>query len=181
MVGHAMILGKLFKQLKFARYSIMFITKGYSIALVNFYLPVIIKYDENRLPPRAAAMTTFFRIIINPRFRADLSVVTHEMAHVRQIMKSLGFHFVRYAVSNEYRYKSELEAYAYQCLHLCLVSDVGLNNVLVQELTKWVTRVLSVNMNFSVLLLKSEEEIQKEFFDEFLKLLRLHKAEFEKT
>ena len=35
-------------------------------------------------------------------------------------------------------------------------------------------------MNFSVLLLKSEEEIQKEFFNEFLRLLRLHKAEFEK-
>ena len=176
-----MYLGKLFKRLKFARYSIMFITKWYSVALVNFYLPIIIRYDENCLPPRAAAVTTFFRIVINPRFRADLSVVTHEMVHVRQIMKSLGFHFFRYAVNNEYRYKSEIEAYAYQCLHLCITSNVGLNNVLVEELTKWVTRVLSDNMNFSILLLKSEEEIKQDFFDEFLRVLRLHKSEFERT
>ena len=173
-----MIFGKLSKQLKFARYSIMFITKGYSIALVNFYLPIIIRYDEAKLPPRAAAMTTFFRIIINPRFRADLSVVTHEMAHVRQIMKSFGFHFVLYALSNKYRYRSEVEAYAFQCLHLCITSNVGLNNVLVEELTRWVTRVLSDHMNFSVLLLKSEEEIQEDFFTEFLRLLRLHRSEF---
>lgn len=176
-----MILGKLFKQLKFARYSIMFITKGYSIALVNFFLPVIIKYDENRLPPRAAAMTTFFRIIINPRFRADLSVVTHEMTHVRQIMKTLGLHFFYYNTSVRYRYRAEVEAYAYQCLHLCITSNVGLNNVLVEELTRWVTKVLSDNMNFSILLLKTEEEIRQDFFDEFLRLLRLHKSEFEKT
>ena len=77
----------------------------------------------------------------------------------------------------KYRYSSELQAYANQCVHLIIHSHIGLNIQLIEELIDWVTEVLCEKMNFSELLSKDTITVRKDFTKVLLKHLKLHKDE----
>ena len=53
------------------------------------------------------------RIVIRPKYKADVGLLNHELVHVKQYNRNF-FHGVLYSLSKEYRYKAELEAYTAQ-------------------------------------------------------------------
>jgi len=53
------------------------------------------------------------KIVINPKYKKDRSILLHELTHVKQYRTKL-FHSFMYSFFRSYRYKSELEAYGAQ-------------------------------------------------------------------
>jgi hypothetical protein len=111
---------KIRKKLKFAGYTYYKFSNGLSFVILEGILPIPIFYTSNFLPFKAVASTKFFCILVLPNFKNDLSVISHEIIHVKQIFKTVGFHYIFYNFSMRYRYDSELEAYANQCVHLII-------------------------------------------------------------
>ena len=163
------------KRFDFIGYTYINLFKKYSIVILYKIIPVLVIYTLNKIPNEAAACTRFYTIRIKPRFKNDLSIVTHEIIHAKQIIRTGGIHYILYNFNNKYRYKTELEAYAYQCLHIIIASEIGLNMVLLDQLIAWVINILSRDMQFLVTLKKSEESIQKEFTSELVLLLKKYK------
>ena len=147
------------RRFQFIGYTYVNLLRNFSIVFLYRIIPVLIIYTANKIPNNAVGCTRFYSIRIKPRFRNDLSVVTHEIIHAKQIIRSVGLHYLLYNFSSKYRYHSELEAYSYQCLHLIVTSEIGLNSVLLDQLVAWVINILKSDMQFSVLLNKSVETI----------------------
>ena len=168
---------KIRKKLKFAGYTYYKFHNGLSFVILKGFLPIPIFYTKKFLPLKAVASTKFFCIIILPNFKNDLSVVSHEIIHIKQIFKTLGCHYILYNFSMKYRYRSELHAYANQCVHLIIHSHIGMNIQLIEELIDWVTEVLCETMNFSELISKDTITVRKDFTKVLLKHFKLHKDE----
>jgi hypothetical protein len=163
------------KRFEFAGYSYINLFTNYSIVLLYKVLPIIVVYSMKNIPEKAVACTKFFTIRIKPRFRNDLSVITHEVTHVKQIIKTGAFHYLFYNFCNKYRYRSELEAYAHQCIHLIITSGIGFNTVLLDQLVNWVIKILTEDMQFLTILDKTADEIRMEFMSEIIILLKKYK------
>lgn len=161
-------------KLPFAKYTYMQLTDRIALILVKKFFPFFIFYTTRFLPKNSVACTKFFCILIHPRFKNDLSIIAHEMTHIKQINRTYYAHFILYNVSVSYRYKSELEAYGNQCLFLIFHSHIGLNTVLIDELIDWVTNTLYNELDGKKLY-KDKLLIRKEFTKVLIDLLKLHR------
>lgn len=164
-----------YRKFSFTRYAYISLFKNLSLVLLHKVIPIFVIYSHKGIPTKAVACTRFFTIRVKPRYRNDLSVITHEVAHVKQIMRTSGFHYLFYNFSDKYRYKSELEAYANQCIHLIIASEIGYNNVLVDQLVVWVIKILTDDMQFTTLLNKTPDEVRMNFMSELIILLKRYK------
>jgi len=79
------------------------------------FLPVPIVYSKF-LSNGFHAYSYWLFIAINPEFRADKSLVVHELVHCRQSWRLPLIHLLLYYTCPSYRYKSELSAYSEQLI-----------------------------------------------------------------
>lgn len=74
-------------------------------------LPYWVTYTEDGLDAWEGGRTTRLSIKINPRYRGDLSLLLHEVEHIKQTYRTCFLHSVLYGISNKYKLYVECQAY----------------------------------------------------------------------
>lgn len=74
----------------------------------------MILYQKWGVSPGAKATTRGPFIFVDPDFKDDPGLVTHEQVHVDQFFRTFGLHPFLYLFSKGYRFRSEAEAYRVQ-------------------------------------------------------------------
>jgi len=72
-----------------------------------------LKYT-NSMPDLTAGYAKAFFIRIRPEYEDDKGLFQHELRHVWQFWRTLGFHSLMYLLIKRYRLASEVEAYKVQ-------------------------------------------------------------------
>lgn len=76
--------------------------------------PNIVIFSSLLVPKRFAAYSYGPIIFVKPEYKDDIPLIHHEQTHSRQFWRTFGTHGLRYMLSKEYRFKSEVEAYGEQ-------------------------------------------------------------------
>lgn len=85
------------------------------VKFVYGVIPVLLIHAPLLVPERFAAMNyALFVAFKNSYSLEDIPLVQHELQHTKQFFRLPVLHPLLYALSKQYRYKSELEAYALQ-------------------------------------------------------------------
>lgn len=74
----------------------------------------MIFYTDKFVPEKAAAVTTMFLTFIRPKYKDDIGIHEHEKVHRKQFYRTLGVHTLLYIFFDNYKLKSEIEAYQKQ-------------------------------------------------------------------
>lgn len=82
------------------------------VKFVYRILPAFIFYTNRFVRKGGLAFGPF--IFIRPKYRNDGGLLEHELTHVKQFYRSLGFFLLGYYLSWKCRLKAEIEAYAVQ-------------------------------------------------------------------
>ena len=69
---------------------------------------------DRLIPQRFAALTVAFVVLVRPQYRNDAGLIAHELTHVKQFWRTLGFNGLLYWLVPSYRQKYEVEAYRAQ-------------------------------------------------------------------
>lgn len=72
-----------------------------------------LNYTDN-LPEGVGGQAKAWFIKIRPEYKDDKGILAHELCHVGQWWRTLGFHSILYLISKSYRLKCEVEAYRIQ-------------------------------------------------------------------
>lgn len=91
----------------------MQLSRNIKLILLGKILPVIVIYTD-KLPEGSIGITKGILIKINKKFKNDNALLKHEITHVKQFYRTLGWHYIKIRKSMDYRYKCEVEAYAEQ-------------------------------------------------------------------
>lgn len=76
--------------------------------------PNIVIFSEIAVPKKYAAYSYGPIIFVRPEYREDYALIHHEQVHSRQFWRAFGLHGIRYMLSKDYRFKSEVDAYGEQ-------------------------------------------------------------------
>lgn len=163
------------KKFPFLGFTVYFFSEFFSLVILYGFIPVPIFYSNRKVNEWAVGTTNFFYITIKPRYRNDLSVLIHEVTHIKQIYRSVWTHFLLYNFHDNYRYKVELEAYSFQCLFILLNSELGNNRLAQDQLVQWVSSSLTNTSHYKFPIPKAVEEIERDFTMILLLLLKKFK------
>ena len=72
-----------------------------------------LRYTDD-MPDNFAGYARAWFIRIRPAYKDDKGLHEHELEHVRQFWRTLGFHGLLYLVSKKYKLNAEVEAYQEQ-------------------------------------------------------------------
>lgn len=68
----------------------------------------------DKVPEGSAGYAKAWFIRVRPEYEDDKGLFQHELRHVRQFWRTLGFHSLMYLLIKRYRLASEVEAYKVQ-------------------------------------------------------------------
>lgn len=161
----------------FANYFYVSLIPSFSLVMVKlhfFYLPFLVFYTKNFIPERATGYVFFLFIFIrkNKDINKDMSIITHEVVHLRQVYRTCGLHYPLYNFNQKYRYKSELEAYSYQCLHLIISHKGDLSLLIINKLISRVVDIFVNDFNFIENTDKDKSVVQNDFMIVMIDLLK---------
>ena len=90
------------------------------------------------------------KIVIRPKYGDDIGIKKHEIKHAEQYSRNI-FHSLFYWLSDKYRYKCELEAYA------CQIKEYKYTNITQAE---WIINALTTKYGIDIdrALVKSDIE-----------------------
>ncbi len=169
------------KEVNFANYFYVSLIPSFSLVMVKFYffyLPFLVFYTNRLIPERASGYVFFLFIFVKPIINSkDLSVITHEVTHLRQVFRTGGLHYPLYNFNQKYRYKSELEAYSYQCLHLIVSHKGELSLLLINDLISKVVDIFVTDFNFISDTKKDKDVVTDDFMKVMIVLLKNYKDE----
>ena len=77
-------------------------------------LPAFVIYNDKLVPEKFGGITRCMFIFMKSKYRADDGLLQHELTHVKQFYRTLGFSLIMYALSKNYRFSAEVEAYKAQ-------------------------------------------------------------------
>lgn len=164
------------KSFPFANYTFieLDVIKLVLLKIMCLYIPFIVVLSKKAyfIPDKDMARTYFWFIFMRTDMIGDYSILTHEVVHIRQSISSFGLHIILYNFSDSYRYKSEIEAYAYQCIHLIFYTNIGYNSLVIDEILLWISDILVVDKGFSENLKKDKTLIKKDITKLLVKLLK---------
>lgn len=74
-------------------------------------LPYWLTYTSDGLSDWEGGRTTFLSIRIKPAYKIDVSLLAHELEHIKQQYKTCFLHGLLYSISNRYKLYAESQAF----------------------------------------------------------------------
>lgn len=74
-------------------------------------LPYWVNYTSKGLADWEGGRVNFLSIHIKPEYKSDISLLMHEVEHVKQTYKTCFLHAALYAISKRYKLHAECEAF----------------------------------------------------------------------
>jgi hypothetical protein len=90
---------------------------GFRVDLLWGFAPTLTVYSKI-LPKTIIGICLGPVVVIQKHYKTDLGTLVHELEHCKQFWsRGLIVHFLRYCLSNQYRLRCEIEAYAAELIY----------------------------------------------------------------